>query len=156
MRTRPALERFLEKIDFGGANGCWVWTGAIVGRYGRFRLDGETTYAHRASYQLLVGPIPDGYEIDHVRARGCRSTRCVNPDHLEAVTHRENILRSPTCPLAVHARKTHCIRGHEFTSENTRVYRARSGPQRSCVACEKLRAKAYRRPKSVVRLTTPM
>jgi hypothetical protein len=71
--------------------------------------DGKVRLAHRVIYEYLVGPIPDGLSIDHL----CRVRHCVNPAHLEPVTHRENVLRGQA-PTAVNGRKTRCKRGHEF------------------------------------------
>lgn len=102
---------------------CWVWLGhwgfGVIGPY-------------RAVYEALVAPVPSGLELDHL----CRDRRCVNPDHLEPVTHRENLLRSPLALAAINARKTHCIRGHEFTPENT-LWRYPAGrqPRRECRTC---------------------
>lgn len=92
------------------------------------RVDGKQRYAHRLAYEWAVGPIPPGAQIDHL----CREPRCINPDHLEAVTQRENIVRGES-PSAVNARKTHCLHGHEFTPENT--YRRPDDGNRQCRAC---------------------
>ncbi len=70
-------------------SGCWLWAGFIHPKngYGSYRMNGRTCGAHRASYELHVGPIPDGYDLDHL----CRVRSCVNPSHLEPVTRRENL-----------------------------------------------------------------
>ena len=124
-------------------NGCIYYTGYIGPRgYGQVSTRGEQEYAHRAMYRLMVGPIPTGMEINHSchsldatcsAGHSCLHRRCVNPGHLELVTHRDNMLRSRTA-MAVNAAKTHCIHGHEFTPENTCV--AASG-SRSCRACNR-------------------
>ena len=122
--------RFWAKIDFSHPNGCWVWTASLTaqGRYAYFTIGRKKrVYAHRYAYELLVGPIPPGLQIDHL----CRNTVCVNPAHLEPVTSRENTLRGES-PWAVNARKTHCKRGHEFTPENT--YTTPTG-WRKCRTC---------------------
>lgn len=121
------VERFWAKVDKGGEGGCWLWTGATSVGYGRFNLDDRLGMAHRISYELLIGPIPDGLHLDHL----CRVTTCVNPAHLEPVTCRENIVRG-VGPSAANAVKTHCIHGHEFTPENTHV---RSRGARECRTC---------------------
>lgn len=132
-------------------NGCWAWTGADGGRgYGSIRRRASETHhaatkAHRAVYEVLVGPIPEGLTLDHLcHTRNpdcpggftCPHRRCVNPAHLEPVTGRENQLRSANAPSAINARKTHCKRGHEFTPDN--IYRQPAKPnKRYCVACRK-------------------
>ena len=129
--------------------GCWNWTLAPNdGGYGLARLGGKPErriMAHRWSWEHHVGPIPDGLQIDHL----CRNKICVNPAHLEPVTPRENNLRS-TSMAAIHARKTHCIRGHEFTDENT--YRRGDNNARQCRACRRLYdAKRPSRPRRPAR-----
>ena len=111
---------------------CWRWTGSISPNgYGRFNL----IYAHRRSYELHVGPIPEGLTIDHL----CRHRWCVNPAHLEPVTRGENVLRG-VGPSAQHARKTHCKRGHPLSGENLRVH-ARG---RECAICKRIRDLGFR------------
>jgi hypothetical protein len=130
--------RFWSKVDRNGPLGCWIWT-AQTNRfgYGQFTISdpsrkrGIPASAHRVAWELTHGKIPDGLYIDHL----CRTRSCVNPDHLEPVTNRVNILRGVS-PAAISARKTHCKHGHEFTPENT--YRpARGG--RQCIACRRAR-----------------
>lgn len=116
--------------------GCWIWVGASrTAGYGAVRLlPGDGGYAHRAAYILAKGPIPAGYTIDHL----CRNRGCVNPAHLDAVTPRENVLRSPIARAAINARKTHCKRGHLFDAANTRYRLEASGHlSRSCRACRR-------------------
>lgn len=112
--------------------GCWVWTGADNGTgYGKIWAEGRTQYATRVIYQLLVGPIPENHDMDHL----CRVVACVNPDHLEPVSHRENCLRGES-RNAINARKTHCKRGHEFTEANT-IRRADTPNTRQCLECRR-------------------
>lgn len=110
---QPVEVRFWAKVDKSGT--CWIWLGAKSGsgRYGSFGYEGRVQPAHRVAYMLTFGPIPLGAEIHHVKARGCTSTLCVRPDHLEAVTHQENVLRGDSLQ-AENARKTRCPRGHEY------------------------------------------
>lgn len=114
--------------------GCWVWTrccssgrtSRTIGGYGRLRKNRRDWLAHRVSYEVLRGPIPEGMTIDHL----CRVRCCVNPDHLEIATVRDNVLRGDGW-MAKNARKTHCLRGHELTPDN--VYPCPKG--RHCKAC---------------------
>lgn len=140
-RSRSALWRFLDKVEVN-ESGCWEWQ-AYRDRngYGNFTpRHAQTTKAYRWAYEHWKGPIPDGLVIDHL----CRNPGCVNPAHLEAVTNRENILRG-IGPSAIHAKKTHCIHGHEYTEENTYFHRGRN--QRQCRACRRIADQRYREAK---------
>jgi hypothetical protein len=137
--TRGTLwERFWPKVDVGvSGQGCWWYTGTPSQHYGAIRDEcAQPVRAHRVAYELLVGPIPDGLEIDHL----CRNTRCVNPDHLEAVTKSENQKRGTNGRLGAGVRagatNMRCKRGHEFTPENTYT---RANGYRHCRTCERAR-----------------
>jgi hypothetical protein len=115
------IARFWSKVDQTGD--CWLWTGSTsAGRYGSLWDGRRARKAHRVAYELRLGPIPPGLEIDHL----CRETFCVRPEHLEAVTHRENMLRGVT------AQKTHCTYGHSS-------WRREARGTRQCRACEQQR-----------------
>lgn len=95
LMTRPAAtleERFWSKVDKSGE--CWLWTASTKDGYGTIYVLGKMEFAHRVSYELNVGPIPEGLQIDHVQERGCSSRACVRPDHLEPVTGSENVRRA--------------------------------------------------------------
>lgn len=136
----PLEVRFWTKVDVSrGPTACWLWTGALTDRgYGvRFRLDnGEREAPHRIAFSLLVGPIPDGLQLDHL----CRTRACVNPAHLEPVTCQENLLRGQTW-AAFNARKTHCIHGHALDEANTRIT---PEGHRACRACGRESARRHR------------
>jgi hypothetical protein len=135
-RDETPLERVIRNIVVNKATGCWEKQGHVSNKgYGQVRIGKKFFLMHRLAYEAVRGPIPVGTELDHL----CRNTRCSNPFHLEAVTHRENILRSPITVAGIHSRKTHCIRNHEFTPENTKVVYKKGRPCRSCIACEKVR-----------------
>ena len=114
---------------------CWEWIGTKkTTGYGRVKVHNQTLQAHRVMYEWLVGPIPVGLQLDHL----CRNVGCVNPDHLEPVTGRENILRGDGW-AAQNARKTHCKNGHEFTEEITRRKN-----RRTCKICARDAQRRFR------------
>lgn len=136
------LDRFMEKVSPEPNSGCWLWTASASRNqsgfaYGHIRCDGKLEKAHRVAYRLFRGPIPAGTEIDHL----CRVTLCVNPSHLEAVPHRENVLRGRG-PTAVNAQKTHCDQGHELSGKN--LLTTRSGG-RVCIVCSREASKLHAR-----------
>jgi hypothetical protein len=114
----PLLDSFWRYVSPEPNSGCWLWTGACCGHgYGRFSpKKGRMHIAHRFSYTNYVGPIPENLQIDHL----CRVRSCVNPSHLEAVSARENTLRSAGV-TASNYRKTHCPKGHEYDFKNTYI-----------------------------------
>ena len=106
---------------------CYPWKGSRNrDGYGQLKRDGITVGAHRAAYEALFGPVPAGMELDHL----CRVRDCVNPLHLEAVTHAENMRRT----AGLKPPKTTCDSGHEFTPENTYI---RPNGCRTCRQCNK-------------------
>lgn len=124
---RPIQDRLLQKIK-PLHNGCWRWTDSLIMKgYGGLKVNGRMIRAHRAFYELFKESIPPKLTIDHL----CRHTWCVNPDHLEAVTNKENILRGNGA-AAINALKVQCINGHPFNKDNT--YIAKNG-HRVCREC---------------------
>ena len=137
VKKKTVEERFKEKF-IKLSNGCWEWIASKDARgYGMFHVenqDSSTTHnkrAHIVSWLLAGNIIPPQHELDHL----CRNHSCVNPNHLEAVTHKVNSLRG-FAPSALNARKTHCHRGHEFSIENTYRY---SDGRRDCKICMRIR-----------------
>jgi len=139
--TTGATDRFWAKVDKDGPapstfrhrGQCWQWTAGVIGTgYGLFHPTKTTTaLAHRYSYELLVGTIPDGLVIDHL----CRNRRCVNPAHLEAVTTAVNVRRGLSVST-FNALKTDCPAGHPYSPENTYISPKGS---RICRACARER-----------------
>lgn len=144
-------DRFWAKVDRRRWDECWLWLASVAGapgkQYGKMRRGPASkgwVSAHRLSYELANGPIPQGLVIDHL----CRNKLCVNPAHLEAVTMRENTIRGalPKVTVLRHAAKTHCKNGHEFTDKTVRLYLTSKGYwTRVCRACDNARGQRPRK-----------
>jgi hypothetical protein len=132
-------ERFLDKVQMEPNSGCWLWTGTTnAAGYGGFVFNKRKRPAHRVAYELFCDEIPEGLVIDHL----CRVRCCVNPDHLEPVSFQENVRRGDQGKhrAAIESAKTCCPKGHEYTPENTRVYKT----SRFCKKCAREQYKKWR------------
>lgn len=139
--TTPVRERLWAQVDRRGAGECWHWTGAVndqgYGNIGLGRRHEGKARVHRLSYELTIGAIPEGAQVDHTCHNNtdcpggpdCLHRRCCNPAHLEAVTQQANIARGNAGKYQ--NAKTHCPQGHEYTPENT--FNNNSG--RGCKVC---------------------
>ena len=129
-------DRFWRRVHHD-PNGCWTWTGPQNGYgYGRYFHDGRYSMAHRWAYEQLAGPITEGKQLDHL----CRNRLCVNPEHLEQVTIRENVLRG-VGPTALNARRAECVHGHPLDGENLLIdYQGK----RRCRACGRRKSLTHR------------
>jgi hypothetical protein len=133
------LERIARKVTVNPNSGCHEWNaGRKRSQYGRLWLNGRNVGSHRVAYEIAKGPIPEGMYLDHL----CRNPCCCNPDHLEAVTPRENILRSPTAPPALNALKTHCPVGHLLEGDNLDAHALKNG-RRACKECGRQKCRDY-------------
>lgn len=132
--TVPELLEY--RVEPEPNSGCWIWIGSrnTIGYGHCWRGRGTAAkYAHRVFYEFFRGEISAGLELDHL----CRTPSCVNPAHLEAVTHQENNRRGMS-RSAAQARQTHCLRGHEFTDDNTYRRPDKHGG-RNCRECRRIR-----------------
>lgn len=132
MELLERMERKITKTDT-----CWLWNAGKPKAYGTVLVDGKARPAHRVYYELTKGEIPEGLVIDHL----CRTPSCVNPEHLEPVTHQMNVQRGAAGDLR-HLRKptklrSHCKQGHAMTPENTyvNVYKKKNWTYRQCRTC---------------------
>lgn len=135
-KSQPKEKRWFKFVTIG--DGCWEWSGALVaGRYGCIAECGtpiRSVLAHRLSYEMFVGPIPDGLYACH----RCDNTKCVRPSHLFLGTQLENMrdmVSKGRKPKTIR-KKTHCFRGHEYSEQNT--LKLKNG-KRDCIECRKIR-----------------
>lgn len=136
-----------SRIWVDPVTGCWFWQAGMTGQgYGVATFRGQTVAAHRLTYEIFIGPIPPGLELGHlchIADLGCPGgiqcvhRRCVNPMHLEPVTHSESMLRKYRRSPSHNRRKTHCPKGHEYTPENT-LQRGGKHPGRVCRTCHRV------------------
>lgn len=153
-RPTPFYDRVMAKVDRREDDECWPWLGYVMPNgYGKLTHTGAgSNLAHRLVYEMDIGPIPKGLDIDHL----CRVRHCVNPFHLEPVSRKVNLARSPLVrellaektraaterranrPLKHNRYKTHCPQGHPYDEFNTRWYRG----SRRCKACDRDRHNA--------------
>lgn len=119
----------LDRVCVGFGGSCWVWLGHKTrDGYGIIRVNHKVLMIHRVIYEASCGPIPDGLEIDHL----CFVRACVNPDHLDAVTHKENMRR-------YRESNTHCKRGHPLSGGN--LYLHPNEIKRGCRACSRIHSR---------------
>ena len=135
-------QRFWDKVD--KTDSCWEWIACLDSKgYGRFKLNGKSQRSHRLSYENTKGIIPK--ELDHL----CRNRKCVNPNHLEAVTRKENCRRGLVGFVAELKQriKTRCPQGHPYSKENTYI-RSKSN-YRECKICVRSRILQYQHNKKL-------
>lgn len=135
MKAAPLMERFMRHVAVQN-DGCWLWTGTVnQNGYGTISTRRErscrTSKAHRIAYELLVGSIPEGLDLDHK----CRVRRCVNPEHLEAVTRKENIGRG------LRGARVFCPQGHPYSPDNVLWRKNGAAKTRICRTCNRERCR---------------
>lgn len=141
-KAADPMEALWPRIMAEPNTGCWLWIGTTdkLG-YGRLWWEGRPSLAHRVVYNAAKAPIPNGLSLDHL----CRNPTCVNPDHLEPVTHKVNVLRGEGFG-AKNKRKMHCDNGHPFTEVNT-IERTDGSGWRACRTCRNAANAAYHQRK---------
>lgn len=136
--ARPIEERFWEKVDRRGPDECWPWTASLDGKgYGQIGYAGRIRKAHQISWELQVGPLTPGLVIDHL----CFNKACMNTTHMEEVQQGDNARRG-RARRTPQRLKTHCVHGHKYTVENTRLL---AGGRRACRECERRKAREWAR-----------
>lgn len=135
--------RFWDKVAPCPMSGCWLWTGVLsTTGYGQIGAHSERDgkwrprNAYRFAFEILVGAVPVGLELDHL----CRVRSCVNPGHMEPVTHAENMARVPWGAAQIQLAKTHCPSGHPYSGSNLVV----EPGARRCLTCLRNQQEFYR------------
>lgn len=137
--------RFEDKFAVDESTDCWLWGiehSMTVEGYGQFWLDGAMRKAHRVAYEALVGPIPEGLELDHVKERGCQGPSCVNPAHMEPVTQAENVRRRGATLGSTWAGGLCRKQLHDIT--NPQNVASNSAGKRTCRLCRDARMMSWR------------
>lgn len=128
------MDKLLPKIK--KTSTCWIWTSHLTGSgYAQYSDKGKNRVVHKMVYEMLVGKVPDGLELDHL----CKVKKCVNPKHLEPVTHSENLIRSYKG-----RERTQCKRGHEYKQGSYKIRMKNGRETRTCLACCNIRQKEWR------------
>jgi hypothetical protein len=137
-----AVARAMQSVSTEPNTGCWLWIGASTGpathQYGAMKVGSKMVKVHRLLFEATYGAIPRGKVLDHI----CRTTLCVNPSHLRICTVRENTIWG-VGPTAKNAAKTHCVKGHALTPENTRMRKREGAMRRECKACQLVHVRKY-------------
>lgn len=136
-KLKEVKKRFLSKIE--KTDKCWIWKGYIEkSGYGRLSINDNPWWAHRCSFYIYNGYIPEnGMVVDHK----CRNRKCVNPKHLREVSQRQNCLENSMSRSYLNSLKTHCPKGHEYTKENTKIKYRNNGKMRFCIECSRIYAR---------------
>ena|SRR3990167_6885578 len=135
MNNRGRRDYIINMVSKRFDDECWQWSWANFKEYGIITYLGKNIKVHRFAYELRYGQLTSGLELDHI----CRNTSCFNPQHLEQVTHQENMIRS--IPYRIYEIKEECPQGHLYSGYN--LYISPSG-QRVCRECKKLHQRRYR------------
>lgn len=136
----PIEKRLWDNVDKTSSPiGCWEWRGFVnPSGYGHIYWKTRPHRVHRVSWMLLRGPIPEDKQLDHL----CRNRICVNPEHLEVVTAKENTRRGFS-PSGMRARQTHCIRGHSLSGDNLYHKNVGTRVERHCRQCDRDRCRRW-------------
>ena len=133
-------QRLWKFIEPEPNSGCWLWVGASdKNGYGRVSIKSRAVWAHRATYEHYIKPIPPTMVLDH----RCRQPSCVNPSHLRIVTRKQNALENSESLAAKEAQQTHCLHGHPFDVQNTYIVHRARGIKRVCRTCDLSRSATY-------------
>jgi hypothetical protein len=135
------MQRFWDKVDKSGD--CWLWTASKTHQgYGYFRFDGTMRKAHRMSWLLANGEIPDEMFVCHT----CDNPSCVNPEHLWLGNNQDNMDDMNIKSRHAMTKRTHCPKGHEYDEQNTRKYTNPITGQfmRACRKCDSVRKQKIR------------